>query len=96
MVGIPNAHKKDYDIVAVIVPDAAHFAEVHGEDCTDAQIHEELAGAVAEVNELVQPYKRIDLLIRRDAEFEKNTSKKIKRAGVVESVMEEYRKQIGA
>lgn len=96
VVGIPNAHKKDYDIVAVIVPDAAHFAEVHGEDCTDAQIHEELAGAVAEVNELVQPYKRIDLLIRRDAEFEKNTSKKIKRAGVVESVMEEYRKQIGA
>lgn len=96
IVGIPNAHKKDYDIVAVIVPDTEHFTEVYGEAYTAEQVREELARAVAEVNELVQSYKRIDLFIRRDEEFEKNTSKKIKRAGVADSIMEEYNKQVGA
>ncbi len=90
IVGIPNEQKKDYDIVAVIVPDTDRFAEEFGEAVTDELIHEKLAAAVAEVNATVQNYKRMDLFLRRDEEFEKNTSRKIKRAGILESVMPDY------
>lgn len=90
IVGIPNEQKKDYDIVAVIVPDTDRFAEEFGEAVTDELIHEKLAAAVAEVNATVQSYKRMDLFLRRDEEFEKNTSRKIKRAGILESVMPDY------
>lgn len=90
IVGIPNEQKKDYDIVAVIVPDLDRFAEEFGEAVNDELIHEKLAAAVAEVNGTVQSYKRMDLFLRRDEEFEKNTSRKIKRAGILESVMPDY------
>lgn len=90
IVGIPNEQKKDYDIVAVIVPDLDRFTEEFGENVNDELIHEKLAAAVADVNGAVQSYKRMDLFLRRDEEFEKNTSRKIKRAGILESVMPDY------
>ena len=54
------------------------------------EVSEKLAAAVADVNGAVQSYKRMDLFLRRDEEFEKNTSRKIKRAGILESVMPDY------
>ncbi len=95
IIGIPNAQKKDYDIVAVIVPDTEHFTEVYGESYTDEQVDREFARAVAEVNNTVQSYKRMDLFVRRDEEFEKNTSKKIKRAGIADAAMPAYREKMG-
>ncbi len=95
IIGIPNAQKKDYDIVAVIVPDTDHFTEVYGENYTDEQVDTEFARAVAEVNNTVQSYKRMDLFVRRDEEFEKNTSKKIKRAGIADAAMPAYRAKMG-
>jgi len=95
IVGIPNKQKKDYDIVAILVPDMERFAEVYGDAVTDEQINVELAKAVAGVNELVQSYKRMDTWVRRDEEFPKNTSKKIKRAGLADAILPQYREKMG-
>ena len=95
IVGIPNAQKKDYDIVAILVPDAERFAEAYGEGVTDEQINDELAKAVAGVNEIVQSYKRMDTWVRRDEEFPKNTSKKIKRAGLADAILPQYKEKMG-
>ncbi len=95
IVGIPNAQKKDYDIVAILVPDTERLGEVYGESLTDEQINVELAKAVAAVNELVQSYKRMDTWVRRDEEFPKNTSKKIKRAGLADAILPQYREKMG-
>lgn len=95
IVGIPNAQKKDYDIVAILVPDAERFAEAYGEGVTDEQINVELAKAVAGVNEIVQTYKRMDTWVRRDEEFPKNTSKKIKRAGLADAILPQYKEKMG-
>lgn len=94
IVGIPNKQKKDYDIVAILVPDMERFGEVY-ENPTDEQINVKLAEAVAGVNELVQSYKRMDVWVRRDEEFPKNTSKKIKRAGLADAILPQYREKMG-
>lgn len=95
IVGIPNAQKKDYDIVAILVPDMERFTEAFGDALTDEKINVELAKAVAGVNELVQSYKRMDTWVRRDEEFPKNTSKKIKRAGLADSILPQYKEKMG-
>ena len=95
IVGIPNAQKKDYDIVAILVPDMERFNEVYGDAVTDEQINVELAKAVAGVNEIVQSYKRMDTWVRRDEEFPKNTSKKIKRAGLADAILPQYKEKMG-
>ncbi|MBR6708340.1 MAG: AMP-binding protein, partial [Clostridia bacterium] len=95
IVGIPNAQKKDYDIVAILAPDTEQLAEVYGADYTAAQVDEAFAAAVAETNATVQSYKRISVFVRRDAEFPKNTSKKIKRAGLADTVLADYKIKMG-
>ena len=62
---------------------------------TDEQINVELGKAVAGVNELVQSYKRMDVWVRRDEEFPKNTSKKIKRAGLADAILPQYKEKMG-
>ena len=54
----------------------------------------ELRRAVAEVNGIVQSYKRIETFVVRAEEFPKNASRKIKRAGLADSVFEEYQKKV--
>jgi len=92
IVGIMNERKRDYDIVAIVVPDTEKFAEEYGPEYTDQQIKAKLEAAVEEVNQIVPAYKRMSVTIVRKEEFVKNTSKKIKRFGIVESVMDDYKK----
>ena len=82
VVGVPNEKKKDLDVVALLYPDAAHFAEIYGKGYTAEQIFAELSRAVDEVNGLVQSYKRIVRLVPVAEEFPKNASRKIKRMGL--------------
>ena len=89
VVGIPNEKKKDLDVVALIYPDAAHFAEVYGKEYTPEQIRAELSRAVDEVNGLVQSYKRIVRFVPVKTEFPKNSSRKIKRIGLEKLATEE-------
>ena len=90
VVGFINPKKKDYDIVAIIYPDKERLAETYGENWTRDQLDTELRRAIAEVNGIVQSYKRIETYVIRDTEFPKNASRKIKRAGLADSVKAEY------
>lgn len=88
--GIMNDSKKDYDLVAVVVPDMERFEEEFGQEVTPQLVKEKIHKAAADVNKIVQSYKNIDYTIIRQEEFEKNTSRKIKRAGVADAIMAEY------
>ena len=90
VVGYMNEKKKDYDIVALVYPDRAYAKEALGEGVTDEAIYEQIVLASEEVNSIVQSYKRIGMVIMRDEEFPKNSSRKIKRMGVADLAREEY------
>ncbi len=95
VVGYLNEKKKDYDIVAILRPDCERLEEVYGKKYTEKQVDLEMKKAVSEVNCIVQSYKRIETFVLREEEFPKNTSKKIKRAGIADSAYDAYRAKIG-
>ncbi len=95
VVGIMNDKKKDYDIVALVYPDREYIAEKHGRRVSDEAVAKLLCAVVDGVNEVVQTYKRIDMMIVRSEEFVKNSSKKIKRVGLVDAIMDDYIKLRG-
>ena len=95
VVGYMNPKKKDYDIVAIIRPDLERFTEDYGTRYTKDQLETEMKKAISEVNGIVQSYKRIETFVLREEEFPKNTSRKIKRAGIADSAFEAYRKKAG-
>ncbi|MBQ1230442.1 MAG: AMP-binding protein [Clostridia bacterium] len=95
VVGYMNPKKKDYDIVAIIRPDLDRFTEDYGTRYTQDQLETEMKKAISEVNGIVQSYKRIETYVLREEEFPKNTSRKIKRAGIADSAFEAYRKKVG-
>ncbi len=95
VVGYINPNKKDYDIVALIRPDKERMEEVYGADYTADDLNAEMKKAVAEVNGTVQSYKRIETYLLRDEEFPKNTSKKIKRAGLADAAYDAYKEKMG-
>ncbi len=90
VVGIMNEKKKDYDIVALIYPDREYAGEVLGKGAAGEALTAILEEEIEKVNSILQTYKRINMMIVREEEFTKNSSKKIKRMGIVESVMDEY------
>jgi len=92
IVGIMNERKRDYDIVAIVVPDEEKFTEEYGPGYTGQQVKAKLEAAVEQVNQIVPAYKRMAVTIVRNEEFVKNTSRKIKRFGIIESVIDEYKK----
>lgn len=87
--GVMNEKKKDYDLIALIFPDEEVFAEHYNGTYTQADIDEQIKKAVTDVNNLVQNYKRLDLFVIRKDEFEKNTSKKIKRFVIKDTLNED-------
>ena len=90
VLGFMNEKKKDYDIVALIYPDRAYAREMLGADVSEAEIYRQVRAVVDEVNATVQSYKRISYTLLRQEEFVKNSSRKIKRAGLADSVRQEY------
>lgn len=90
VVGYINQKKKDYDVVAIIHPDYERAEETFGKGYTADMLDLELKKAVSEVNGIVQSYKRIETFVIRHEEFPKNTSRKIKRAGVADEAYADY------
>ncbi len=90
IVGMKNDRRRDHDIVAVVHPDYDYIREVLGVNAKDEAVAKMLAVALEEVNASVASYKSIDLLVIRPTEFPKKSSRKIKRSGVAESILEEY------
>lgn len=77
--GVQDEIKNDIIIVATIFPDMDWVEQNLGKDATDEQIQKELEDAVDKVNEKLVNYKKIKKTVLRKEEFEKNTSRKIKR-----------------
>lgn len=94
VVGFINPKKKDYDVVALLYPDKERMTETYGDKWTADQLDAEMRRAVAEVNGIVQSYKRIECYILRDTEFPKNASRKIKRQGLADAVRAEYESKL--
>lgn len=90
IVGIMNERKRDLDVVAVVVPEPEAFIAEYGEGYTPEQVKARLEQAVSDVNAIVPSYKKMTVTIIHNDEFEKNTSKKIKRYGIIERITEEY------
>ena len=94
MVGMMNEKKKEVDIVAAILPDTEVAKEILGNAYTEGALEHALQDIVNGVNDIVQTYKRIDLLLLRQEEFPKNTSKKIKRFELPALLQDAYQAKI--
>ena len=79
--GVNDEAKDDIVIVATIFPDLEEIKAKLGieTDPTEEQIMGILKTVVADTNEKLESYKKIKKTVLRMTEFEKNTSKKIKR-----------------
>ena len=77
--GVEDKVKNDIVIVATIFPDMEQVEAKLGKDATDEQIEALLKEVSEEVNTKLTNYKKIKRVQLRKTEFEKNTSKKIKR-----------------
>ena len=79
--GVEDGVKNDIVITATIFPDLEEVKAKLGteDDPTEEQIEEILKQVVADTNERLENYKKIKKTVLRMTEFEKNTSKKIKR-----------------
>lgn len=77
--GVEDEVKNDIVITATIFPDMDEIESKLGEEPTDDQIMEILKKVVSDTNEKLENYKKIKRTVLRKTEFEKNTSKKIKR-----------------
>lgn len=86
-VGVPDETRRDYDIVAMILPDRERLDEENPDGYSEELVREKLTEAVKQANSMVQQYKRIKKFLVRSEEFPKNTSKKIKRAGLLEEAI---------
>ncbi|MBQ8432592.1 MAG: AMP-binding protein [Clostridia bacterium] len=95
VVGYLNPKKKDYDIVALIYPDREQLEASFGPAVTRQQIEDTMKRAICEVNSIVQSYKRIETFVLWEEEFPKNTSKKIKRAGLADLAYAAYLERMG-
>ncbi len=90
VVGIMNDRKNDYDVIALVYPDYDYARETLGRRASGENLYSLISKAIENVNTLVPSYKKIDMLITRSEEFPKTSARKIKRAGLAESVTEEY------
>ena len=94
VVGIMNEKKKDYDIVALLRPDMDRLRELSGGEVSEEQVELALSAALESVNATVQSYKHMCMYIHYREEFPKNSSKKIKRAGLIEKILPQYEEKM--
>ena len=65
----------EVNLTALVFPDATKFPE----GTTMEQMHESIQKSINELNKTLPTYKHIKIVELRDTEFEKTTSRKIKR-----------------
>ncbi|MFQ5738156.1 MAG: AMP-dependent synthetase/ligase [Acidobacteriota bacterium] len=78
--GGPSTDPSKVEVQAIIVPDTDQFDHEFGAACWDeAKLREVIGGEVKKSNRQLANYKRIKKFRLRQAEFEKTTTRKIKR-----------------
>ena len=94
VLAIMNRKREEYDIVAAIRADEDYATELLGKNYSRDTLEKKISAAVAEVNRIVQTYKRIDVFVLMKEDFPKNSSRKIKRFEVQPMIMKEYLKKV--
>lgn len=89
VVGVLNAKSGDVDVVALIRPDLHALEAAFGKHLPSTKLHLEMRKAIAEVNAIVVPKKRITSYLLRFEAFARNTSHKLRREGLCEEVLEQ-------
>ena len=79
MSGVHDEAKDDIIITATIYPDMEQIEAKLGKEPVIEAIEALLKEEADKVNDKLVNYKKIKKVVYRDTEFEKNTSKKIKR-----------------
>jgi len=69
----------DAQIAVQVLPDLEEAKNILGENYTKEQLQKKVEEAVTDVNNSLQGYKRVTKVIVREEDFEKTTTKKIKR-----------------
>ncbi len=69
----------DAEVAVQVLPDFEEAKNILGENYTDADMQKAVEEAVKVVNNSLQGYKRVSKIIVRKEDFEKTTTKKIKR-----------------
>lgn len=69
----------DSQIAVQVLPDVEEAKTILGENYTDDQLQKTVEEAVKAVNDSLQGYKRVSKVVVRKDDFEKTTTKKIKR-----------------
>lgn len=69
----------DSQIAVQVLPDVEEAKTILGENYTDDQLQKAVEEAVKAVNDSLQGYKRVSKVVVRKEDFEKTTTKKIKR-----------------
>ena len=91
VVAFANEQRQDNDLVAVVYPDHDIFRALYGDIYTRAEVEAELSLLLERINGGLPDYKKLTNYLVRETEFEKHRSRKIRRTGVAESVLEEYK-----
>ena len=81
-------------MVAVLHPDVSAFTETYGRGYSDGQIEAEFARAVEDVNSITQNYKKINFFVIREEDFERTSSRKLRRTGVAEAAKADYLRRL--
>jgi long-chain acyl-CoA synthetase len=87
-----NEKKGDYDIVAAIYPNVEYARETLGAHYGRDDVTAAIQKIIDDVNNTVQTYKKIDVLLLRNTEFPKNASRKIKRFELPALLSDDYKK----
>ena len=88
--GYPNEETNGYDIVAIIHPSYRDIVETYGKNFARSQLDFEMKQAIAELNATLPRHKHITGYVVRKEPFQRNSSRKIIRAGVAEAAYTEY------
>jgi long-chain acyl-CoA synthetase len=94
VVGYVNDTREDYDIVAILRPEASEFEEVYGKGFSRGQVDAEFNRAIEAVNRIVAPHKKIHFFVTHREEFAMTPSRKVRRAGVAEQAKPEYLRKL--
>ena len=93
VVGYPGIGSAGRQIVAILHPDFGRMEAILGKNISSERFDLEMKKAVSEVNSALPPHKHIRAYLISEEAFPKNTSRKIKRAGLADLFYEQYREK---
>ncbi len=90
VVGYPSEETHTYSVVAIIHPSYREIEETYGKNFAKSQLDFEIKRAISDLNSRLPSHKRITDYVLRKEPFQRNSSKKIIRAGIAEAAYDDY------